>query len=582
VFPTGLPFAFLFLIMSASNVDDVDEGVCGVVVKVARGTRDIGPEQMLVRDKAFATIKSVFLRHGGAQIDTPVFELKEILMGKYGEEGGKLIYELDDQGGENLALRYDLTVPFARYLGCHKETGNMKRFQIGRVYRRDNPVVNRGRFREFYQCDFDIAGYDAAVPMLPDAECLKILVEILDELNIGEHLIKLNHRKLLDAVMQVAGVTEDMFQPVCSAIDKLDKQDWKSVRDELVNRKGIDSKAADLIGTYVAQSGTLNALLSKLQKDAVLAKNADALAAFHDLAALSAFLKAFDVPEQRVRFDLSLARGLDYYTGLIYEAVLAEKNVPSGSGLGSIAAGGRYDGLMGMFCGKQVPAVGLSIGVERILDLLVARSSSLKPLRRTATQVLVCSVGSGMLFPRLEIVNELWRAGIAAECSYSSNPKPKAQAADASEDQIPCTVWIGSSELKHNSITIKAMADRKSQTVSRNQLVSHILKILAPLAVESKSTLAASITGVTTSISTSTSTEATTSTSTEATVAELVKLQGVLRDLSIPSAIVKTDGVAKLEIVQTYETTVHTLKLTPKQTQHLVFIKPPQRPVQLD
>ena len=160
-------------------------------VKIPKGTRDYLPEQMEVRERAFGAIRRVFKRHGAVELDTPVFELRETLLGKYGEEGGKLIYDLADQGGELCSLRYDLTVPFARYLAMHGVEA-LKRFHMARVYRRDNPAMNRGRYREFYQCDFDIAGVYA--PMMPDAEVLKVAAEILEELPIGDFTIKLNHR----------------------------------------------------------------------------------------------------------------------------------------------------------------------------------------------------------------------------------------------------------------------------------------------------------------------------------------------------------------------------------------------------
>lgn len=187
--------------------------------QVPKGTRDMTPLQMAIRNRAMALIKSVFLRHGAVEIDTPVFELKETLTGKYGEDQ-KLIYDLQDQGGQLLALRYDLTVPFARYLAM-KNIQNIKRFHIAKVYRRDQPAMNKGRYREFYQCDFDIAG--AYGLMIPDAEALNVLNEILTQLDIGKFEVKLNNRKLLDAIIELSGSPKDKFKQICSSIDKLDK-----------------------------------------------------------------------------------------------------------------------------------------------------------------------------------------------------------------------------------------------------------------------------------------------------------------------------------------------------------------------
>ena len=215
--------------------------------KVAKGTRDYGPEQMRIREQVFSSIRRIFKRHGGVEIDTPVFELKECLTGKYGEDT-KLIYDLADQGGEILALRYDLTVPFARYLAMNS-VGNIKRFHIAKVYRRDQPQLSRGRYREFYQCDFDIAGNYA--PMVADAEAITIATEILTELPVGKFCVKLNHRVLLDAIFEICGVPPEKFRPICSAVDKLDKAPWEEVRREMVEEKGLDMASADKIGSFV-------------------------------------------------------------------------------------------------------------------------------------------------------------------------------------------------------------------------------------------------------------------------------------------------------------------------------------------
>merc|ERR1719175_214821 len=296
-----------------------------VTLKTAKGTRDYQPAQMAVREKVFNKIVSTFKRHGAETIDTPVFELKEVLTGKYGEDS-KLIYDLADQGGEILALRYDLTVPFARYCAMNK-ISNIKRHHIAKVYRRDNPSILRGRLREFYQCDFDIAGeYDA---MIPDAECVKIVHEILTAVDVGKFVIKVNHRKILDGTFEVCGVAEDMFRCICSAVDKLDKAPWEEVRKEMVDEKGLEAEAADRIGEWVQMSGG-EELVEKLL-GSKLAESAKAKAGLEDMALLLRYCNLYGCSDS-VSFDLSLARGLDYYTGVIYEAVLGgEEEVLVGS-----------------------------------------------------------------------------------------------------------------------------------------------------------------------------------------------------------------------------------------------------------
>jgi histidyl-tRNA synthetase len=238
--------------LKAQQSKDKKEG-SGFQLKVPKGTIDHKPAAALLRKKIFATLERIFAKHGGETIDTPVFELKDILAGKYGEDS-KLIYDLQDQGGELCSLRYDLTVPFARYVAMNGLT-NMKRYHIAKVYRRDQPVMSKGRMREFYQCDFDIAGtYDA---MVPDAEILYILCEALNALEIGEYTIKLNHRKILDGIFELAGVPAEKTRMISSAVDKLDKLPWADVKKEMTVEKGLDEAVADRIGQYVGLKGEL-------------------------------------------------------------------------------------------------------------------------------------------------------------------------------------------------------------------------------------------------------------------------------------------------------------------------------------
>jgi len=306
---------------------------------------------MAIRDKAFKIITEVFKKHGAVEIDTPVFELKETLMGKYGEDS-KLIYDLNDQGGELLSLRYDLTVPFARFMAVNN-LPSIKRYHIGKVYRRDNPQMSRGRYREFYQCDFDIAGPNYG-KMIPEADVIKVVVEILTQLPVGGFNIKLNHRLLLDAIVTISGIKDELYRTVCSSVDKLDKEEWETVKKELIE-KGITEEQADKLWTFVQLKDKPKALLEKLQANNDLVSNQKGKTALDEMAILFDYLEILSI-DKYCTFDLSLARGLDYYTGLIYETVLTDTDK-----VGSISGGGRYDNLVGMFSGKQIPAVGVSI-----------------------------------------------------------------------------------------------------------------------------------------------------------------------------------------------------------------------------
>jgi histidyl-tRNA synthetase len=499
--------------------------------RIPKGTRDFHPQQMAIRERVFSIITNVFKRHGAVTIDTPVFELKETLTAKYGEDS-KLIYDLADQGGEFLALRYDLTVPFARYVAMNN-VSTMKRYQIARVYRRDQPVMTRGRYREFYQCDLDICG--ANLPrMVPDAEVLKVLVEILDELKIGSYVVKINHRRILDGILEKAGVPSAKIRAICSAIDKLDKEPWEEVRREMIDEKGLDERVADRIGDYVLASGSIRDVLhafttgqavaqiseEKAQLLAALAKDhAGVKIAVEEMQLLSSFLDAMGC-SQRFSFDMSLARGLDYYTGVIYEAVLTtsvsvakatkaaegaeaaasatttgtsdadaddkdalSKEAEGTVSVGSIAAGGRYDELVGMFSpsGKTLPAVGVSIGVERVFTIMMAQEEAKvreQRIRTTDTQVLVCAVGSAFTEERFRLCSEFWSAGVPAEMLYVDKPNMKRQIEYALDQAIPVMVVLGEDELARQVVQVKDVQRNIQETVSRTDMVSAVRKIV--------------------------------------------------------------------------------------------------------
>ena len=490
-------------------------------LKTPKGTRDWEPLAMSLRKRIFSTIEEVFSAHGAVTIDTPVFELKEILSGKYGEDS-KLIYDLQDQGGELCSLRYDLTVPFARFVAMNpSEYGNIKRYHIAKVYRRDQPAMSKGRFREFYQCDIDIAGvYD---PMVPDSEVLCILVEALDALGMEGFTIKINHRKILDGIFDICGVPADKIRTISSAVDKLDKSPWVEVKREMVVDKGLAEDVADRIGEYVKLKGGRD-LLEKLKADAVMSGHAVASQGVKDMELLFDYLDVYGISD-RMSFDLSLARGLDYYTGLIYEAVTSASAPPgfngenaaaetapakkskkkkgadgeeevdeSTVGVGSIAAGGRYDNLVGMFSGSKkpdaVPCVGVSIGVERVFAIMMQRLKE-KELRGERTSVrskdvdvYVMSVGEGLLKERMQVAKMLWDAGIKAEFMHKAKPKLPAQFGVVDKEGIPFAVILAPNEWNSadaRQVRVKQQKGKDSdegqgqgEVVQLTQLIAHL------------------------------------------------------------------------------------------------------------
>ena len=436
-------------------------------VKVVKGARDFLPFQMAIRDKAFKIITDVFKKHGAVEIDTPVFELKETLMGKYGEDS-KLIYDLNDQGGELLSLRYDLTVPFARFMAVNN-LPSIKRYHIGKVYRRDNPQMSRGRYREFYQCDFDIAGPNYG-KMIPEADVIKVVVEILTQLPVGGFNIKLNHRLLLDAIVNLSGIKDDLYKTVCSSVDKLDKEEWATVKKELIE-KGITEEQSDKLWSFVQLKDKPKVLLEKLKSNNELQSNQKGKTALEEMGILFDYLEILDI-DKYCTFDLSLARGLDYYTGLIYETVLTDTDK-----VGSISGGGRYDNLVGMFSGKQIPAVGVSIGIERIFNILEEKYKDSPDIRSVETEVFVAVIGKNLTKERFKVLKDLWDNGIKAEILYNENPRMDKQMDYTINNKIPFMVFIGENELKENKIKIKCMANGTEILVEREKLVEEINKL---------------------------------------------------------------------------------------------------------
>ncbi|KAJ8507205.1 hypothetical protein ONZ45_g10393 [Pleurotus djamor] len=470
-----------------------------LLLKTAKGTRDYGPGEMFCREHIERIVKETFTTYGGSCLDTPVFERKDILAGKYGEDA-KLIFDLMDQGGEQLALRYDHTVPLARYLAMNGGmTTNSKLWQVGKVYRRDNPVMSKGRMREFSQADFDISGtWD---PMIPEAELVSLVCNVLTKLEIGDFTIKINHRKILDGIFEVCGVPADKIRAISSAVDKLDKMSWTDVKKEMTDEKGLDPAVADKIGDYVKLKGGPE-LLETLQNNETLMANVNAKQGVADMAVLFTFLNAYQVVD-KLSFDLSLARGLDYYTGVIYEAVteasappgfnaanaLASSSIESPAppapkpkkskpstageeeeevdensvGVGSVAAGGRYDNLVGMFAAAaagekkksaDVACVGVSFGLDRLFALIWPKWVE-KGMRSKETMVYVMAAGDGLLVERLQLVRELRDAGIKTDFLAKNKPKLPAQFAAGERDEVPFAIILGADEVKQGLVKVK-------------------------------------------------------------------------------------------------------------------------------
>ena len=431
--------------------------------------RDFLPRTVRKRNHIFETIREVFELHGFEPIETPAMEHVETLTGKYGDEGDRLIFKIlrRDQKLQkalegicdspkftgsivgrkttetelsDFALRYDLTVPFARFVVAHQNElpFPFKRYQIQPVWRADRP--QRGRYREFYQCDVDVVGSDS---LRCEAEFLHIVDEVFTRLGIPV-VIKLNNRKILAAMARSAGV-EDRLIPMTVALDKLDKMPREAVMDEL-EKQDFSPEELGALGELLDIAGGDGDVLENLA-DKVGREENDKVG-FDELRTLRRYVGALRTAE--VRFDAGLARGLNYYTGTIVEVVPKEEGF-----VGSVCGGGRYDDLTGIFGLSGVSGVGISFGADRIYDILEARNG-FPTHRTTGTRVLFVNLGEAPAAWSLEILDQIRSAGVSGEL-YPDEAKMKKQMKYANEKGIPFVVLIGENEVKNGHVTLKDM-----------------------------------------------------------------------------------------------------------------------------
>ncbi|MBM4367814.1 MAG: histidine--tRNA ligase [Deltaproteobacteria bacterium] len=423
-------------------------------VQNARGTRDLLPAQMHGRLHVIGVIREVFASFGFEPLETPAFERIETLMGKYGEEGEKLIFRILErgeggrEGKADLALRYDLTVPLARVIAQNPAIPMpFKRYQVQPVWRADRP--QKGRFREFYQCDADIVGIDSR---LADAECLAVAHEALSRLGFADFQVRVNHRKLLSAICAAAGAA-DREAEVLVAIDKLDKIGRDGVSKELAER-AFAPEVIDRLWTILAQPADLDAV------EAAVGAGAGAPAA--ELRELFAHVANLVPGSPRIVFDATLARGLGYYTGPVFEAVILE------GGVGSVSGGGRYDGLVGMFSGRQVPAVGVSLGLERLLVVLEERG--MLPTGGTRTRVLVTRFSPDTDAAALRVASRLRAEGIETETWLGAPGGLGKQFKYAAGRGIPLAVVVGPEELEAGAVSLKDLRSGHQSRVASELL----------------------------------------------------------------------------------------------------------------
>lgn len=443
---------------------------------IPKGTRDFSPLEMSRRNYIFSTIKTVFEKYGYAPIETPSMENLSTLMGKYGEEGDKLLFKVLNSGDflskvslENTdskkmttaicekGLRYDLTVPFARYVVMHQNelTFPFKRYQIQPVWRADKP--QKGRYREFYQCDADIIGSKS---LINETELVAIIKNIFDALKISV-TIKMNNRKILSAIAELIGAPEKIID-ITVAIDKLDKIGLENVNKELI-LKGLSQEMIDKIQPIINLSGSNESkieVLSSLFETVEIGKKG-----VEEMKAVFNYVKAMGI-DCNLELDLTLARGLNYYTGAIFEVKADE------AAMGSISGGGRYDDLTGIFGLKDMSGVGISFGADRIYDVLNELNRFPETLA-SITKVLFCNFGTTEEEFSLPYVNKLRDTGVNCEI-YPENAKMKKQFSYADNKNIPFVVICGENEMNEGVFNVKNMKTGEQSKIKKEELVDFL------------------------------------------------------------------------------------------------------------
>ena len=431
------------------------------------------------RERIFDTIRQVFRTYGYAPIETPALENLDVLTGKYGEEGDRLIFKVlnngdflqgvdpalfDDPGRlafqiSKRALRYDLTVPFARFVVQHQHalTFPFKRYQIQPVWRADNP--QRGRYREFYQCDADVVGSDS---LLFEAEFVAIFDQVLTNLGLPGFSILLNNRKILTGFAEAVG-QPDRFTDICVGIDKLDKKSPAEVEAELVER-GLPAPAISQLFELIQFEGGLYEKLDFLESR--FAQSETGRQGVAEMREVLDTLRHFPLQRATVDFNLKLARGLNYYTGTIFEVKA------HGVQIGSICGGGRYADLTGLFGKPGLPGVGISFGADRIYDVM-DELGLFENQAQSSTQVLLIHFGAETYGPTLDLLRQLRAAGIAAEL-YPDDAKLKKQFSYADKKGIPYTLAAGSQEHAAQAYKLKEMATGQQETLSIEAIIARL------------------------------------------------------------------------------------------------------------
>lgn len=417
-----------------------------------KGTRDLLPEEMALREEIIGKIKMVFERYGFLQMETPAVESWEVLAAKGagGPEILKETYNFEDKGGRRIGLRYDLTVPLARFIAMNPNIPlPFKRYQIGRVWRYGD--IAKGRSREFWQADIDVVGSDS---MLADAEVIACASDAFVSLGFEKFLIRINSRKILSALMKAVEIKEEKIMDVLRAIDKLEKVGVDGVKKELYEK--IPNEKIDKILELVESKGEPEEVLEEVGK---FIKNIkEGVEGVNELRELISFLREMKI-EERIKIDLSLARGLDYYTGPIFEVFVSKE-------IGSLAGGGRYDRMIGLFLGRNVPATGISLGIERIVEVM-------RKEERVGSGVFVANVNKEAMKECVGIARKLRDEGIRASFDLRGRSLTK-QFEYANSLKIPFVIIVGPKEIKEGKLKIRNFSTGEELSKNIGEIVNFL------------------------------------------------------------------------------------------------------------
>lgn len=437
-----------------------------IEARVPRGMRDILPEQMIRRQYVMDIVETVFEQFGFEPLQTSAMELAETLMGKYGPDAEKLIYTANHPGGKDeLALRYDLSVPLSRVAAMYTDLPTpFKRYHIAPVWRAERP--QKGRYREFYQCDVDTVGTSS---MLADAEIINVVYAVLHRLGFPQFTIHLNNRKILNGIGQYSGVADDKLGDLYRSIDKLDKIGMDGVKAEL-EKNDIAEAVINRLLALLEIRGENRAILADLSSQ--LADYPEAIEGITELTQIIDYLDAVDISTDYYAIDFAMVRGMAYYTGPIFETTVEEPKMPS------ISGGGRYDELIGLFAKKSQPATGVSLGIERIIGVMEELDMYPPEVGRTVTQLLVTQFDDSLQAETVKLADMFRQAGINVELQFD-NVKLLKQFIAAEQKGIRYAAILGPDELAAGQVAIRDLTTREQQTFARDEVAGIVKQWLA-------------------------------------------------------------------------------------------------------